>query len=281
MVRAEVLQGDLLAMLEAAGELLPVRSVEGRPGDWLLHHCTTIFAALDLERSVVERTTVGSIHHAPAPVWRADLEQAVPPMFLQADCIGDPMFSGRGRDVVLASGATGLTFREAFWRPDFHNDRTHEQPVTIDEIMSLPPIELDARVGRRLSHIVDWTRAEATRAAGPLVAAYMATSGFEALYGNGGLTGYIGSTDDVDHFDLVVEGYSTLGLPEYGRRIREIVGPFVEALRAWRAAAPDEDVWDFFDTYDEGAFDEGTDAIGYFDDERVALVLVHPEAFAR
>lgn len=55
----------------------------------------------------------------------------------------------------------------------------------------------------------------------------------------------------------------------------------MEALRAWRAAAPDEDVWDFFDTYDEGAFDEGTDAIGYFDDERVALVLVHPEAFAR
>lgn len=118
LLNSHVLRGDLAHLLHTTGELLPVRSVQGRSGEWFMYNCTTVFGAVDFERSTIRRFESSQrISGIRDPVYKSGIDAAAPAIFRQEQLErSGPLFSKRGRDIVVASGATGLEFDFPFER---------------------------------------------------------------------------------------------------------------------------------------------------------------------
>jgi hypothetical protein len=154
-----------------------------------------------------------------------------------------------------------------------------ETPITMEEIASLPDEELDDRLWLRLSTVVDFFDAPKLRAADPDVAAYLATRLFEWEVGNGGLHQYFFNYPDPDHFAVVLDGYTRLGLAERRRLLEEAVAPLAGAEAEWRESLRDGTIETFFESYPGSGLADHDDCVGDHDAERLRLVRSSPEKF--
>ena len=273
--------GTIRDLLGSTGELLPVAEFRGAsdPHGWAAYHCTAVADVLDEERSDIRRFVDGRIMAVTSGVVR-DLDDAeVPPIFRQEGLAGTLLFSEAGRRAIDGVDLVGPVFSPAFqgWNPTAGWDT----PTTEEELLALPPSQLDDRVWLRLTRLVDYGNPGALRAENADVAAYLSTRLFEWEVMNGGLHQYFFNFPDPDLTSLVLEGYTHLGLHDARATLEQAIAPIAARESEWRESLRDGRIETFFDSYGESELEALDADIEVFDHVRVALIRAEPESFAR
>lgn len=155
-----------------------------------------------------------------------------------------------------------------------------ETPVTAEMIAELTDARLDDHVYRRILGRVDTSSRAEVESLPPLVRTYLTTRIFEWEVVDGGLRQYFLNYEHRPWFmDLVLEGYTTLGLGDQRRVIEERIIPVAFSAQEQQIRAQDrEDL--FASPLAESQLDRLNDLVGLHDDVRVALIRGNPEVFA-
>ena len=268
------------ALFRSTGELLPVGEIPGTPDPdgWLMHRCTERAAVLDEERSEVQRFGSGRIMRVDTVVYRSP-DDRVPAIFRLDGMETHLLFTAEARAAIDGAAIVGPEFDPALEGSRFA--RSPSGPTTVDELMSLPPTELDDRVWLRLTDEVEFTTPERLRAESDDVRSYLATRLFEWEIGNGGLHQYFFNHPDPELLQVVLDGYSHLGLHHVRELVEEAVAPIAAREAEWRESLRDGRIETFLDSYDGTGLEAYDHQIGFHDHVRVAMVRDRPENFSR
>ncbi len=147
-------------------------------------------------------------------------------------------------------------------------------------IADLDDSSLDDHVWLRLLGVYEPSDPETLMRAPEGVRAYICTRLFEWEVGNGGLHQYFFNNPDPGLLQLVLDGYSFLGLAEARRIIEDVVAPVAANEIAWRESLRDGRIETFFASYVESKLPEYDERIAFHDDERIRYVRSNPQLFS-
>ena len=156
-----------------------------------------------------------------------------------------------------------------------------ETPLTVEEIATLPDEALGDRVWLRSVAYADTGDPESLLRLHAGVRAYLATHLFEWQVGNGGLHQYFFNFPSPQLLQVVLDGYSFLGLDDVRALLDVAVHPLAAREQEWRESLRDGRIETFFGSYPETQLSQFDNQVGFHDKQRIAYVRGHPELFAR
>jgi hypothetical protein len=159
--------------------------------------------------------------------------------------------------------------------------RMESTPLTVERIAVLDDENLDDWVWSRWATYADTWDPESLAALPEGVCAYLATRLFEWEVGNGGLHQYFFNYPSPELLDLVLDGYSFLGLDDARAVVATVVEPVAAREQEWRESLRDGSIETFFASYPASNLPEHDDRIEFHDTERIRYVRANATLFAR